>query len=50
MTIFEKIPSIFDFVNKDSVRLSYVATPGQRVTAQAPIEINYDSDVLIEYK
>jgi len=52
MTIFERIPMTFyDFVNKDSVHLSFTAKPGQlRVTAQAPFELNYESDVLIEYE
>jgi len=52
MTIFERIPSTFyDFNNKDSVHLSFTAKPGQlRVTAQAPFELNYESDVLIEYQ
>lgn len=52
MTVFESIPSIFyDFTRKDSVRLSYTVIPGQlQVLAKSPSELDYESDVMIEYK
>jgi len=52
MTQYDSIPSIFyDFSRKDSVHLSYKATPGElKVFARTALELNYESDVLIEYK
>ena len=51
-SIFERIPlTYYDFDNKDSVHFSFTALPGHlQVTAQVPFEINYESDVLIEYQ
>jgi uncharacterized protein (UPF0305 family) len=52
MTTFERIPLIFyDFLQKDTIHLSYTAIPGQlQVIAEAPFEITYLSDVFIEYQ
>jgi len=52
MTTYDSVPSIFyDFVRKDSVRLSYTATQGElKMFAKTALELNYESDVLIEYK
>jgi len=52
MTTYDSIPSVFyDFVRKDSVHLTYIATPGElKVFARTALELNYESDVLIQYK
>jgi len=52
MTTFQQIPSIFyDFGRNDSIHLSYTAAPGKlKVFAETPLGVDYQSDVLIEYK
>jgi len=52
MTTFQQIPSIFyDFVRSDSIHLSYTVVPGKlQVLAETPLGVDYQSDVLVEYK
>lgn len=52
MTTFQKLPlSFYDQVRRDSVHLSYTATRGQiLVLARATFNLNYASDVMIEYQ
>ena len=52
MTTFQQVPSIFyDFVRNDSIHLSYTVAPGKlQVLAETPLGVDYQSDVLIEYK
>ncbi|HEV8283667.1 MAG TPA: hypothetical protein VGQ09_05125 [Chitinophagaceae bacterium] len=52
MTTFERIPlAFYDFLQQDTIHLSYTAIPGQlQVIATAPFEVKYASDIFIEYQ